>query len=120
MPRASNKVQSPPPDFKVFIRNAQGHYLAQDDHGLFFTNDRTSAVILDYRDDQVESQLEMIRKVHGVALVSDPVPAEEIYETCDRCRELFLPIMTFFDGKQFLCPDCRTNRKDRPPSRRHS
>jgi formylmethanofuran dehydrogenase subunit E len=41
------------------------------------------------------------------------VPPEEIYETCDRCKELFMPFMTFFDGKQFLCADCRSRASRR-------
>jgi hypothetical protein len=109
MPRTTEKFD-PPLDFKVFIRNPQGKYLAADDNGLFFSQDRTGALILNYRGDQVEAQLETIRRVHGLNLVPDPVPPEEIYETCDRCKELFLPLMTFFDGKSFLCQDCRKRR----------
>jgi len=106
MPRITGKLDSPM-DIKVFIKNAQGKYLAEDDHGLFFSADRKGALILNYRADQVEAQLESIQKAHGITLVPDPVPPEEIYETCDRCKELFLPLMTFFDGKTFLCPECR-------------
>ena len=40
------RIASPSPDFRVMIRNAQGHYLARDDHGLFFTNDRAAAMKL--------------------------------------------------------------------------
>lgn len=113
MPHATDK-SGPPMDIKVFIRNPRGDYLAEDDSGLFFSSDRTGALILNYRADQVEAQLENIQKTQGITLVPDPVPPEEIYETCDRCKELFLPFMTFFDGKTFLCPDCR---KRRPVSR---
>jgi hypothetical protein len=95
------------PDIKVFIRNAQGKYLAQDANGLFFTEDRSAAVVLNYESDEVPKQLEAIRKSQGVILAADPVPLDEIYETCDRCKELFVPFMTFFDGKRFLCADCR-------------
>ena len=55
----------------------------------------------------MSEQLEMIQKNHGIELTADPVPIAEIYETCDRCQELFVPFMTFFDGKRFLCADCR-------------
>ena len=106
MPRTSDKT-SGPPDIKVFIRNARGKYLAQDANGLFFTEDRSVAMVFDYRADGVPEQLETIQQNHGMALAADPVPPEEIYETCDRCRDLFMPFMTYFDGKQFLCPDCR-------------
>ena len=106
MPAYSHK-QDQSPDIKVFIRNPQGKYLAQDANGLFFTNDRSAAIVLNYRADSVPEQLETIQQTQGVVLAADPVPPEEIYETCDRCKELFMPFMTFFDGKRFLCSDCR-------------
>ena len=109
------KQASEVPDIRVFIRNADGKYLARNDDNLFFTDDRLAAIVLSYRADRVPEQLELIRKFQGVALVADPVPPHEIYETCDRCQELFPPFMTYFDGQQFLCPDCRKR-----PSRRRS
>ena len=105
MPRATDKLDAPL-DIKVFIRNAQGNYLAEDDNGLYFSQDRSRAIILNYRTDQVEQQLETIRRAQGLVLMPEPVPPEEIYETCDRCKELFLPLMTYYDGKTFLCLDC--------------
>jgi hypothetical protein len=113
MPRSTNKP-SPPPDIKVFIRDTRGKYLAQDANGLFFTEDRAVAIVFDYRADDVPAQLEAIQRVHGMALAADPVPPEEIYETCDRCHDLFMPFMTYFDGKRFLCPECRRRAPARP------
>jgi hypothetical protein len=113
MPRTSDKPNEPP-DIKVFIRTAQGKYLAQDDNGLFFTDNRAAALILNYRADQVLEQLELIGRTHGINLAADPVPPEEIYESCDRCQELFMPFMTYFDGKEFLCADCRRRLVRRP------
>ena len=106
MPRRSDRPNVPP-DIKVFIRDARGKYLAQDANGLFFTEDRSAALIFNYRSDSVSEQLETIAATHGIALVAEPVPPEEIYEPCDRCKDLFIPFMIFFDGKRFLCPDCR-------------
>jgi hypothetical protein len=106
MPRNSD-IPHLPPDIKVFIRNARGKYLAQDANGLFFTEDRSVAIVLSYRADCVPEQLELIGKTHGMALSADPVPPDEIYETCDRCKDLFMPFMIFFDGTRFLCADCR-------------
>jgi hypothetical protein len=106
MPVYSDKANQVP-DIKVFIRSPQGKYLAQDANGLFFTDERSAAVILNYRGDRVLEQLETLQRSHGLILAADPVPPEEIYETCDRCKELFMPFMTFFDGKRFLCADCR-------------
>jgi hypothetical protein len=102
------------PDIRVMVRNAQGKYLAQDDYGLYFTEERTAAMVFNYRSDCVADQLAMLQKTHGIALAAEPVPPEEIYETCDRCKDLFMPFMTFFDGKQFLCADCRGRGPKRP------
>jgi hypothetical protein len=102
-----------PPDLKVFIRDTRGKYLAQDANGLFFSEDRAAAMIFDYRGDAVAEQLEMLGDAHGIDLTAEPVPPEEIYETCDRCKDLFMPFMTYFDGKQFLCPDCRSRLSGR-------
>ncbi len=82
-------------------------YLAQDVNGLFFSNDRSAAIVLNYRSDHVEEQLETLRRTHGVHLVVDPVPVGEVYETCDRCCDHFMPWMIYFDGKTYLCTDCR-------------
>ena len=105
---------APPPDIKVFIRNPSGKYLTQDDNGMFFTDDRAVAMVFDYQGDSVTQQLETIQRIHGMALTADPVPPEEIYEVCDRCKDLFMPFMTYFDGEQFLCRECR--RRARPRS----
>ena len=109
--RATNRIE--PPDLKVFIRDARGKYLAQDANGLFFSEDRSVAMVFNYRGDSVAEQLEVLGETHGIALTADPVPPEEIYETCDRCKDLFMPFMTFFDGKRFLCPDCRNRLSGR-------
>jgi hypothetical protein len=118
MPRRSDKPTEPP-DIRVFIRNARGKYLAQDANGLFFTEDHSAALVFSYRSDCVSEQIEMIGTKHGIALTAEPVPPEEIYETCDRCQDLFMPFMTFFDGKQFLCPDCRRRASSRSARARH-
>ena len=111
MPRKSDRLDELH-DLKVFIRNERGKYLAQDANGLFFTEDRSAALVFDYRADAVAEQLEVIGKTYGIVLAADPVPLEQIYETCDRCKDLFMPFMTFFDGKQFLCADCRKRAAD--------
>ena len=102
-----------PPDIKVFIRNAHGKYLAQDANGLFFSEDRSAAIVLSHRADAVPEQIELIGKTCGIPLIAEPVPPQDIYETCDRCKDLFMPFMTFFDGKQFLCADCRSRSSGR-------
>ena len=106
-----------PPDIKVFVRDKRGKYLAQDGNGLFFSEDRSAAMVFNYQGDAVAEQLETLAGAHGIALAAEPVPPEEIYETCDRCKDLFMPSMTFFDGKQFICPDCRRRSSARSAQR---
>ncbi|HWQ92696.1 MAG TPA: hypothetical protein VN673_13560 [Clostridia bacterium] len=104
---AKSQPSGDPPEIKVVIRNAEGKYLAGSVSEWFFTDHRESALVFDFHHDRVQEQLEMLRHTHGVELVADPVPLEEIYETCDCCHELFIPYMVFFDGNRFFCPDCR-------------
>jgi len=109
------------PDIRVRIRNAHGKYLAVRGTDLFFTEDAAAALVLGYEEDQVAEQLETLRLTQGVVLDPVPVPLEEIYETCDRCRELFVPSMTFFDGTEFVCAECRhpaPRRRARPATER--
>lgn len=105
----SRPSQTPasPVDFKVNLRNNQGQYLAQDEHGLYFCDQRQRALLLSFYADDVETQLELLRQKTHVTLEAVPVPLEEIYETCDRCHDLLHPTMVFFDGRRFLCEDCR-------------
>jgi hypothetical protein len=35
---------------------------------------------------------------------------EEVFETCDQCSRLVIPLQIFFDGQNFLCADCRKRR----------
>ena len=98
---------NPAPDVKVLILSADGLFLTGGGADWTFTGDRSRAAVFSYTADRVAEQLEKIRLTQGIILQAVPVPLEEIYETCDRCKELFTPMMTFFDGKHFICPDCR-------------
>lgn len=116
----------------MVIVDSGGRYLAEDANGLYFSGERSSALVFRYRADRVQEQIEALRKTSGIVLAPDPVLPEEVYETCDACKELFMPHMLFFDGAVFLCGDCRKlfrRLKDRraetppqssPPSARHS
>ncbi len=101
------------PDLRVVIRNHEGKYLAGSTGHSFFTEDRSAAAIFLYAGDRVPEQLETIRKTQGLALEAVPIPVEEIYEMCDRCKEFFMPFMVFFDGHSFLCADCRKRVRKR-------
>jgi hypothetical protein len=114
------------PDIKVTLRNAQGKYLARDDNGLFFADARSAAMVFGYRSDHVPEQIEEIAATQGLALIPEPVPLDEVYEACDRCREFFTPLMVFFDGNSFLCPECaklaspKRGRQNSKPSMRRA
>lgn len=95
------------PDVRVVIVDGQGRFLAEDANGLFFTEQRSGALVFRYRADRVQEQIETLRRTSGIVLVPDPVLPEEVYETCDACKEFFMPHMVFFDGTLFLCADCR-------------
>jgi hypothetical protein len=114
MPRYSNKSNELP-DIRVLIIDKEGRYLAHGPDDWFFTNDRSAALVLSYEEDYVAQQIEAIRKTHGIALEAVPVPLNEIYELCDRCKELFMPFMIHFDGKQFLCEECRNRYRKKIP-----
>ena len=101
------------PDIKVFIQDADGKYLSGDSANWFFSEDSTRAIVLNYKADHVPEQLERLQETQRIVLKAVPVPLAEIYETCDRCQELFVPFMTFFDGKQFLCAECRSRTSRR-------
>jgi len=100
------------PDIRVLIHDGKGRYLGGVPEDWFLTQDRSLAMIFSYEADHIAEQLQELRQAYGLELQPEPVPLEEIYETCDHCKELFMPVMTYFDGKRFLCPDCR----DRVPS----
>ncbi len=103
-------------DIKVVLRSPDGQYLAGGENAWEFTSDLTQAAVFNYLADQIETQLESIRKSQGIQLEAVHVAATELCETCDRCNETVLPTIAFFNGKQFLCPDCsergsQTSRK---------
>ena len=93
-------------DIKVVLRTPDGHYLAGGPTDWEFTNHLTEAAVFNYLADEIETQLETIKKAQGFVLEAVHVAALELCETCDRCQETVLPTIAFYNGKQFLCPDC--------------
>src|SRR6266513_6409050 len=96
-------------DIKVVLRNPDGKYITGSAINWGFVEDRCRAKIFDYLSHRVEEQLEFLRRCHGLVLKAEPLPANEVYETCDRCNQLVIPLKTFFDGEKFLCPACRAS-----------
>lgn len=93
-------------DIKVVLRSPDGQYLSGGPAGWEFTSNLTDAAAFNYLADQIETQLERIRKSHGIGLEAVHVAATDLCETCDRCEGTVLPTVAYFNGEQFLCPDC--------------
>ncbi len=97
-------------DIRVVLRTPEGHYLAGGPTEWELTDNLADAVVFNYLADNIETQLAYIQKGQGLLFEAVHVAASEVCETCDRCRETVLPTIAFFDGKQFLCPDCSAER----------
>jgi len=93
-------------DIKVVIRSPDGHYLSGGPAEWEFTANPAEAAVFDYLAHGVETQLEQIRQSQGLVLEAVHAASHELHETCDRCEQTVPPTVAFFDGKQFLCPDC--------------
>ncbi len=91
----------------VRIRNAEGKYLCGDARGMTFLEDISKALVFDCRRHGIQQQLEHLREAQGILLEPVPVDPKEIHETCDGCGRLLLSFQVFFDGKQYLCSECR-------------
>ena len=94
-------------DIKVVVRSPDGHYLTGGPTEWGFTDNLADAAVFSYLAHGIEAQLEQIRRSQGFALEAVHVASHDLCESCDRCKEIVLPSIVFFDGKQFLCPDCR-------------
>jgi hypothetical protein len=93
-------------DIKVVLRSPDGYYLTGGPTDWGFTANLADAAVLNYLADQIEMQLEALRKAQGLVLEAVHVAAHELCERCDRCKETVLPTIAFFNGEQFLCPGC--------------
>jgi hypothetical protein len=94
-------------DIKVVLQTPEGKYLSGSAIEWTFTENRARAIVFDMFRQQVGQQLASFRERLGVNLQAVPLPPEEIYETCDACRCLLMPRQIFFNGRQFLCSDCK-------------
>ncbi len=92
---------------KVLIVNDDGQYLAGTATAWEFTSDRTRARVFDYIGDRVAEQIELVRRAYGRVWIAVKLDALEVYEFCDRCGCRMRAFRAFYDGKQFLCADCR-------------
>ncbi|HVM51510.1 MAG TPA: hypothetical protein VMU04_25990 [Candidatus Acidoferrum sp.] len=97
---------------KVLIVNDDGQYLSGTATEWEFTDDRTRAKVFDFVGDRVAEQIELVRRVHGRVWIAVKLDPLEIYEFCDRCGCRMRSFRAYYDGKQFLCADCRNAAPD--------
>jgi len=82
-------------------------YLGGDANGWRLLNNVYGAVLFDQDPVQLSRTLTLLRGATGLTLEAVPLRLEAVFETCDRCRAMVIPLVAFFDGREFLCPDCR-------------
>ena len=100
----------------VRIRNSEGKYLAGAAGQMEFCSEIQQARVFDCHRDQIEQQIAFIRLTQGILLEAEPVDPEEIHEACDRCGRLALSFQMYFDGKRYLCRECRNSLANGPYS----
>jgi formylmethanofuran dehydrogenase subunit E len=98
-----------PHAIRVLLRNAEGKYLAGTGLQGELTEDRARAAVFDYLRDRVAERLEMMQGLHGTTWRPVLVDPREVCEVCDRCGQRVMSFKAFFDGRQFLCPACRSH-----------
>ena len=96
-----------PAPVKVLIVNELGQYLTGTAAHWEFTEDRIRAKVFDYDGDHVADQLKIVRRVYGSVWIAVKLDPSEAYEFCDRCGSRVMAIKAYFDGRQFLCRQCR-------------
>ncbi len=96
-----------PRGIKVLLRTLDGRYLAGEPEAWSFTPISSEARVFSYIADRIPEQLERLERDHGLVLLAVPVDPHDRYETCDRCGSRMLAFRAFFDGHEYLCPECR-------------
>jgi len=91
----------------VVLQNCQGKYLAGQPGAWSFSDRIDQARVFDYVADHIPEQLEILEQRHGICLAALPLDPRERFETCDRCGERLMAFKIFFDGREYLCPQCR-------------
>ena len=92
---------------RVVLRSPDGTYLAGGPEAWRYTSERDEAHVFDYERDHIAEQLGKLEREHGLALSVVPVDPRERYEVCDSCGLRVMAMRAFFDGQNYLCPDCR-------------
>ncbi len=95
---------------KVIIRSPDGRYVSGHQEAWSLTPDSSKARVFDFVADHIAEQLESLRHSHGPTWVAVPVDPRERYEICDLCGQRVMAPKIFFDGRQFLCFECKGKR----------
>ena len=98
---------SEPETIKVLIVNDDGQYLTGTAFAWEFTDDRSKAKVFDYHRDHVAESIDLIRKAEGKVWIAVRLDPREVYEFCDRCGCRQRAFKVFYDGRQFLCGECK-------------
>ncbi|HEY5911308.1 MAG TPA: hypothetical protein VJA21_11965 [Verrucomicrobiae bacterium] len=91
----------------VVLQSWDGKYLAGQTGAWSFSDQIDQARVFDYIADRIPEQLEKLEQGHGISLAVLPLDPRARFETCDRCGERMMAFRIYFDGKEYLCPECR-------------
>jgi len=97
-------------EIKVVIRTSDGKYLAGEIDERSYTEDLALARVFNYITDRVGERLGLLERETGAELTAVAIDPYERYELCDRCNRRVMSSKVFFDGKHFLCPECRASQ----------
>lgn len=100
---------------KVLIVNDDGQYLTGTAFEWEFTDERSKARVFDYQADRVGELIDLVRKTQGRVWIAVKLDPREVFEFCDRCGCRMWAFKTYFDGRQFLCRNCREVESDATP-----
>jgi hypothetical protein len=92
---------------KVVIRAPDGRFLKGQPKDRSFTTDRAEARVFDYVRDGIAEQLDELRVDQGIQWVAEPIDPRERYEVCDSCGKRVMSFKAYYDGRRYLCPECR-------------
>jgi hypothetical protein len=101
-------------EIKVVLQNPEGKYLSGSASNWRLTEDRASAIVFDFFAQRVELLAARLSERLGFRLEPVRLPPQEVYETCDACQCLVMPRQVFFDGRHFLCLDCKAELDAKP------
>ena len=97
-----------PHAIRVLLRNPEGLYLAGTEQAARFTPHPAEARVFDFLADQVAARIEGDCAQHGLVWTVVRADPRAGFETCDRCGRQVMAFKVVFDGRAFLCADCRS------------